>query len=389
MSSIYVLRNQIRERIARWAHQNRPVEFRSRLCLLYGRLPIEEEELQAAIAFAVVSATPEEASFIDQYAPTLVHRSRAERQLLEEWARARFSILAIRAVEPGAWVEVHDVLSDRSIRFLERSASRQVEVGMWLAAFFYEIKGQFFLEGSIQPVSGQASLYAVQAALRVCKELGVKPSELTPAESRGLAPAVCVAVEQASRPPRLVTMDGDDTELLTSTLPQNWDELRQVVMNWPDAEDHGSEITIWGLQRQVYDGNPVVRGCFQQKKGNVTFFTNSRRRHEEMLARWEAATGTPLVLSRVDAQKVPSNPSGTPLITESMRIRGGQSPEETYTRYLDAQDAAWPDTPVPALENRTPRQALADGRRAEVWTLALGSDGKLRPSAAEMLGTKP
>jgi hypothetical protein len=56
-------------------------------------------------------------------------------------------------------------------------------------------------------------------------------------------------------------------------------------------------------------------------------------------------------------------------------------PDDVFTRL----DAAWPDTPLPALGDLTPREALARGRRAELWALSTSPDGDVWPAAEALL----
>lgn len=181
-----------------------------------GAMARTEEEAHPAIAFALVTASPERSSFYDRFVVQAKPLSRAERTLFEEWARCRFSIFRVAGVEPGAWIELHDVLADRLVHVLERAGSQQVKREMWLAAFVFSNGPTWSLEGTIAIQSPSQRIHAVQAALGAFANAGVDPIVATPDQTRRVANAVHDAMNHANRPPRIVNADGDDVLLINA-----------------------------------------------------------------------------------------------------------------------------------------------------------------------------
>jgi len=254
--------NALRERIASWATRHHLDELRANVRRFLGKAPSTEEEARRAIAFAIVTAPPGGASFIDRYHAQAGHLPRAERVVFEEWARTRFGLFRIVSVTPGEGVEAHDVLADRTLHITEREGSKQMEADMWLAAFVYETDGRWSLEGTIAGLPPAPRLAVVQAALRTYAQLGADPAAAGPALTRQAANAVFEALSAA-----------------------------------PPAEP---------------------------------------------------APGIPT---------------------------------DVFTRL----NAAWPNTALPALDGLTPREALARGRRAELWAVSTSPDGDVWPAAEVLL----
>lgn len=82
-----------------------------------------------------------------------------------------------------------------------------------------------------------------------------------------------------------------------------------------------------------------------------------------------------------------SHPDGPAIIAEQTTLFGDAeaTPDDVTDEMFEKLDAAWPDAPVPALDGLTPRQAVAAGRRAEVWAVAAAPDGGLWASAEVLL----
>lgn len=382
-----ILHNTLRERVASWAHRNHPGELRDNVRRYLGKPPATEADARAALAFALVTAPMGGASLIDRFVAQVGHLPRAERKLFDAWARARFALLRTVDVEPGAWIDGHDVLSGRTLHILERSGSEQIEPGMWLAAFVYEADGGWAFEGSLSIVMPVTRIAAVQAAIQGYASLGIDPREAAPAATRQVANAAYDAMHRAGRPPRFVTADGDDIELVTSVVGAGWEEVCGVVLGWPDALDEGDRLSLHGLTPTPYAGGTLVRATFQLEGGEVSLFTNSRARHDEVLARWHAATGAPLPVRSESVSQVPSNRDGSPVIAETSTVHGSadQSPAQVEAELNASMNASWPDEAIPALDGLTPREAVARGRRAEVWALASGIDDELWPAAEALL----
>jgi hypothetical protein len=354
-------------------------------CFL-GDLPKREDLVMTAIAFALVAPGPEGPSLIERYAAQAGRLPRAERDLLQRWDRSYFALMRVHDVKLDAWIEVHDVLRERTRRVRERAATHDLERGMWFAGFYFELDHRWEFEGTLRAVPTLARIHAVQAALRAYAERGVEPRDATPEQTRRIARAVIEAVHAGSQPPRLVNADGHDILLVTSTLDLPWEEVVSVLRGWPDASVEEDNANLLGPDPVQATGGPAVRAVFAVEQGVVTLFTNSRERHDAVLARWEQATGRPLPIRGEEVQQAPSDRQGTPMIVDSARmdVPPDGDGEALAQQLLDEHDEQWLDLALPALGGLTPHEAVAQGRKAEVW--ALLADDERGDVLAEVLG---
>jgi hypothetical protein len=342
--------------------------------------------MSSAIAFALVTPPPEGPSLIERFAAQAGRLPRAERDILQQWSRAWFSLLRVHDVKLDEWIEVHDVLRDRTLRVHERSGTRGLPIGTWLAAVYFEVDRRWQFEGTLRIVPTQARLQAVQAGLAAYAALGVDPRTATPEQSRRVARATLEGVHHGSRSPRLLNADGHDILLVTSTLDLPWEEVVSVLRGWPDASVEEDNANLLGPDPVQATGGPAVRAVFAVEQGVVTLFTNSRERHDAVLARWEQATGRPLPIRGEEVQQAPSDRQGTPMIVDSARmdVPPDGDGEALAQQLLDEHDEQWLDLALPALGGLTPHEAVAQGRKAEVW--ALLADDERGDVLAEVLG---
>lgn len=193
--------NRLRDRITDWAVRHHGAELHAAVALFLGDSLRDEQAVRTAVAFALVSAPPGGTSLIERFArgqPTL---PRAERELFAQWARARFGLLRVAAVEEGAHLDLHDVVARRAFRAYEPSATEQLEPGDWVAAFYFEDAGRTVLEGAITAVPAGARLGAVQALLGALQALGTPPAEASPEATRQAARPTIAALHQALAAP--------------------------------------------------------------------------------------------------------------------------------------------------------------------------------------------
>lgn len=370
---------ELRDRVAEWAARHHGDEL---LAATRRHLAdrADRDQVQSAIAFALVVPPSDGPSLVERYAAEPGTRPRAERVLLQRWATTWFSLLRITHTQPDQWLDVHDVLRDTHLRIHDRSASRVLRPGTWLAAFFHQADGRWVLEGTVAGVGPVARVYAVQAALAACADLGRLPSELDPQASRRMAGPTMEAIYHASRPPRLINADRHDLLVVTSTLDLSWSQVTAVLDPWDDVDLDEDLADVLGPDPLPYAGGYAARATFRLEDGVVTLSANSRERHTQILERWRAHTGAALPVRHEETHTPPSNPLGPEVISDTTSVTLSEAHE-----FVTGIGDRWAEIPVPALGNISPREALAQGRRAEVWALLPVEPGH-RAAAAASLG---
>ncbi|MDP2306258.1 MAG: hypothetical protein Q8P18_09555 [Pseudomonadota bacterium] len=174
---------------------------------------------------------------------------------------------------------------------------------------------------------------------------------------------------------------------VTDVKPGEWIEAHDVLADrlLLIPERTGSESIDIGMWLAVFfaetDGRPVLEGSLS--------LVPVAARVESVQAALRAYEG--LGVAPTEATPAASRQVAN-AVYEAMHIATrapssdeGQPPESPTEAMFEQMDAAWPDEPIPALDGLTPRQAVAQGRRAEVWAVAAAPDGGLWASAELLL----
>ncbi len=377
--------NTLRDEVIRWAVAHHEEElFEGMRC--FGARPRNEDELRSALAFSLLAPPPGELALAVRFARQAGRRPRAERYWLSVWERTLFSVMCIRDVEPGSWIEVHDVLIGRRLRIPERMGSLQLKPGNWLAAFHYHEGTRWLFEGAIRPLPQAVAVQAVAAAVAALEAIspGLGVRQARPEQTHQLARPVLLAVKKMTNP-RFVNADGHDLLMVTATIGLRWGEVLETLRQWPDTEELETSVGIFGVEPVDYMAAPVVRATFTHEEGAVTLFANSRQRVDAVLRRWEEHTGRLLPVVDEEIETIDSDPEGEELMVDSQRIEvpTGADPGEVARGIQAAHQAQWPDIPIPVLGGLTPRQAaLVPARVPVLWALLYGQDTTSSSEAA-------
>lgn len=365
----------MRERVAEWAARHDQDALVGGIDDWLGDHPREEEQVLSGLGFALLAPPDDGPSLLERYVATRPQHPRAERMVLKLWEEARFALLEIERVRLDEGLEVVDALTEERLFVRERSATRQLAAGDWLAGFLVDVDGEWELEGTVTRVPPHVRIDMVQAGLASLRGGAAASGP----KSKRLARPVIRAMHEGLRPPCIVNGDGHSVVMLTCTLDLSWKRLVEVASGWEDAEVDGDELSVVAPEIvQEIGGRPVV-AAFQGDEDGVTLTVNSEERLEAMRGRWREATGEELPVLEQDVQRIRSNPAGRRLVTDLTRTsRDAASPEEALAAWHDEQEAIWADQPIPALDGLTPREALAEGRRAEVRALLPDGAAALR-----------
>jgi len=365
--------NVLRDEVIKWAAKQHEAELLEGVRCFMPQ-PSSEQEIRNALAFSILAPPPGEAALVVRFARQVGHRPRAERLWLGTWEQTIFGVMCLLDVEPGSWVQVHDVLGGRQLHVEERMGSQQLEVGDWFAGYYYRDGAQWRFEGSMQKLSSLAPIRAVQSALQALEAIapGPDPRQVSPAQTHQLARPVLRAAQKALQPPRLVNADHHDILLVTALIGLPWAEVVEVLRAWPDARVESEAVHLSGEEPVDYLGGPAVRATFNLKDGEVTLFADSRERLDDMLRRWEAQTGRALPVVREDVQVVDSNLDGNELVFDSRQLTAPEEldPDEASRHLRATHQTKWLDSPLPVLGDQSPRQAVGVPRLAPLlWTL--------------------
>lgn len=295
-----------------------------------------------------------------------------ERRLLEARVAARTGIFQVADVRPPL-VALRDVLSDTELEVSDGQLARNVTPGAGLPCQVADADGHVF----VVPVGPKLPAGALDRAIDwLERRAGPITSAAVAARPQLLGALWQWAIEQHERPetPRLTNTDGDPLELQVATFRvADWGAVERAFAARGDVDraggdgpdgggDAGARAEIWTWCRGT-DESGTVLARLERVADELLLEVNSARRLRDARAWLEAIPGVAFAGARdVDLDEGPRR----------LRSRGGapdELPPEALAQvqqHIDRQCMQWLDEVVPALGNRTPRQAVAtpQGREA-------------------------
>ncbi len=364
IARMYVLR----DRIAEWAARNRPTDLQQGIRCFLGPHDPGEELVRLGIAFALIASPPGRPSLIESYREVAGKLPRADRAMLDAWRETRFSVCEIITVDYGVGFLLEDVVTGQQVEVVECSASQQLIARDWIACFLMPAPGGIELEGTSLPLEGATRIAAVQAYLAGLLERRLSPVLVSPAASRELAWLVIHAARQQQRQPMLRNHDRHAIELITATLDLEWSDVLHATESWEDAHEDRDAVNLLGRHEPALSGR-LILATFHNDGGHcVTLTVNSRERLDHVLALWHTQVGSPLGIIEEEVHSVDVDPEGPEILMDSS-MQLAESAAQAEADLLEEFASSWPDTPVPALDGLSPRQAAQAGRIPEVRAL--------------------
>ncbi len=300
-----------------------------------------------------------------------------ERDWLAAQLAAWLSIWEVTEIEPGTGVHVTDLLSGETRFVLERTASRTLTRRDTLLARVVDHAGSSTFCGlasrALPPWQADAVIQRVRARLRV--RGAVRVSRLRD-EAIGKfmlarwAEAVDELAQRARTPPILQNTDGDALLFTTDhyaldasardEVARRLTALGAVASDDPTASERCYELVRPG--RAAGDEGTII-GRLRLTDAALAVETNSVARADHLRQRIDAACGE-LVRHRIREHSDPRAPLA----------HGGGAEDAAPVPALDPAEAAaiereykqrhyrrWLDEPIPALDGKTPREAVRTG----------------------------
>jgi Protein of unknown function (DUF2384) len=307
-----------------------------------------------------------------------------ECELLERWSRSRYSLFEVQRVEPEKGIEIKDLLTGEVVFAHDVSASRQA--ARWDCVLFRveEADDGMELSGVGISVPRPQSAPLREWILADQKSSGLPWSRYLRANSHRLRGKALELGERAIRSLKVVSAEGDplvfskaiykvlDEAALTRAL-----ESSEVL----DRRDPSEGWFDWFETPAKPDGSRRVLGALRVEGGRLVLEANSRERlgrGRELVERLAGAavshqgdefTGLEAAM-RKPKRTGPKPESGIPPEVE----------RELIQKVMAEHYRTWPDTPLPALGGKTPRQAVAtaEGRAQVADLLKLFENGEER-----------
>lgn len=328
-----------------------------------------------------------------------------DRRFIETACRSPLSVVAVEKVSPGRSLDLKDVLTGARFHVLEQGASRDLRPADLLFTRVVTLDGCSIMCGAspfIIPPRWHTSVIDWRQRLFPRRLMTRAEVAEFDGELRDLYFAIAAELTDPT-PPTLCNTDGELVELTTLTyalrasvadahrklapLAVIDDEERSELTRDPSGAVTGA-VLQWVKRgnRKHKDWDNTILGTLRLDAGRLVVEVNSSARAERIRREIAKRLGSAAVLEET-----------TVVDQEELRERASQRPPED--RLADAGDPeladlqadlmrrqweAWLDTRVPALRNKTPRQAVQTpiGReRLEALLDALERDADDEPAA--------
>lgn len=281
--------------------------------------------------------------------------------MLASRAEAKVGFYRVAAVIPGEGVELVDVLQGSSVRVRDRALSGSAQEGLLLFAKVYPAGAFTFLAGLSAPL-----LPTSETVLQWLESQGLK---LTPAGLQASAHVLgrlwSLRAQQDDARPQLKNSDGEELlDVRASFAVADERTLRDALLRRDDVEaeeDQPDGVLVWF--RENGDGSRLLLGRLEFVGGELVASVNS----EPRLLRLQAWLGKMQGVRQIGVtrQEFTKPPADDQLRDSAPPAPPSAEMLEDLRKYMREHCRRWLDESIPALDGRTPRQAVktAAGRR--------------------------
>ena len=298
------------------------------------------------------------------------------RSWLEEIGKRSLSLYEVREVRPGEGMRVSDLLDPEKpeLWLQERSGSRSLMQWDILGARLARQDDYWVITGAVYPFLRNEALACRDEILQEIEE--VEPESPLAREIVGTiiidSWLSCLA---ADRPiPALVDASTQKTIRLTTDHYQvtNWELLCDILAEQADVE--GDRANGWVRFTEIGDGKRRSQAALTVKEpSSLEVFCRTLELADQS-RKWLARLARTALKFRVREIVDPRSPKA---LESASRSRGKEIPPEIAAglmeSYMETFYRNWTDEKIPALGNKTPREAVLteSGRRAVIDLLKL------------------
>ncbi len=301
-----------------------------------------------------------------------------ERALLEARAAAAPSFYKVEWIEKGKYLVLADLFTGETFTVWDISLSETAEEGTVLAGRIYRAGNYSFLASFGPPLSQPA----LDRTLEALQKMGMKFNPRDMKEKSHLFGRIFAPVhalyESLKAGPALHNTDGDPLVFFTAAFEVgDLEALRKTLDGREDMKPSGKGQDDWIWTRELPPDSPMIGdslhlGRIRVVGDEVLLEVNSEERYKTGRKILESIPGisirslTKKPFSKETMEnlplddRLPSPESKEPLSEESRKEIRKAIKEEFRKFYMK-----WLDQPIPALGNKTPRQACAteEGRQ--------------------------
>lgn len=290
-----------------------------------------------------------------------------QRDWLQQLGQRPLRLYTVTEVVPGVQITLCDTLNGDATPMVvrERSGSQSLAPGMYFGARVVRVGEHFELSGAGYPFSMLSGPMVADRLRATAEEFGDLPGL---AQEQGLV-LMSLWLQQYVAPPAMPTLidhySGEPMTLITDHYRVlDWDTLARALQGCPDVE--GDRQDGWSRFIDCADGQirHLAHINLGKKENQLEVFYKTQSYADQGRAWLDALAGAALVFL---VRKVISPEAA---MAQSSK-RGTRSPKAASFLDIDPHELAqamadvvrrsyanWADEPIPALNNKTPRQAI-------------------------------
>ncbi|HYM11506.1 MAG TPA: SEC-C metal-binding domain-containing protein [Bryobacterales bacterium] len=296
-----------------------------------------------------------------------------ECRLLEQWSGSRFSLFEVERIEPGAGIEVRDLLIGDS--FFVHDVSSSNTLVRWdcilSRVIDCETRKEFSADGLLVPLSIRERLLDWIGHSKSHSRLDW--AEYLRANSHRLRRKVTELSEEWRDSIRFANAEGDAL-VFSKAVYEAADEpaLVKSLEAFEVIQRNPSSGFDWFEEPAAGERPTRLLGGLRLKGRRLVLECNSRQRLARGRKMLEPLAPGILIHKRdefTSAQAAIRKSGSAPAPPEKNPIPF-EIQQQLLTKYKDKHYGQWPDTPLPALGGKTPREAMRTrGGREQVLTL--------------------
>ena len=305
-----------------------------------------------------------------------------QRKILEAWGRSRYSMFEVQEVRQGSGVRLKDLLVGGEFFIYDVNTSKRAALWDCYLARVEEFDGRHVFTATVltipQPLVAPLKEWTIGARQRS----GLSWGDFLHANSHKMRQEASRLINRPADSLRVVSFEGDELVFSRARYAvQDEDALRHALDQskafQPDEDPAGYG---WLDEAEDATGGRRAFGHLRIAGGELTLECSTRQRLERGKALLQFLAGenlrhlgddfTSWQSAMRDREPAPGPPKRSSLPPEVER--------ELVQKVLDEHYRKWLDMPLPALDGKTPRQAVAtsEGRAQVVDLLKLLQNGE-------------
>lgn len=348
-----------------------------------------------------------EGNIVDLYLKRRGERESAQaKAYMASLRNTHVSLHEVLAASPGDSMVLRDILTD-AVPFTvqEKSASKTLRPGDRIAVRVVPLRDHHVISGGLLPFTPAVVDLLMDGLRNVLKARRKKNLHLTPDQLRRIAPLFTATflfthLPEALEPqlPQVANTDGEDLVFHELRFPVmagiTQAQVAEAINRLPDLSADGAKRWLWlAPQKKRRNVAPVeggtILGTLELRGKALVLEVNSAEWAARGAAMISKATGN---LLRSPLMAIHTFDQAMAAHREKAPYPQAEIPPEVAREVVHAQmDRHYRETldqPIPALNGKTPRQAVktADGRNLVVDWLTLLETGTARADAGAMAG---